>query len=81
MCLLSIPRYPYSLVQHYANDSPQALESSLPFDQAAILQENISYIRDSLGLKNVEILDVGGAEGDAKKKATAEPGRPTLYLF
>jgi len=59
----------------------QALESTLPFDQAAILEENTAYIRDSLGLEEVRILDADGAEGDLRKKSAAEPGRPTLYLF
>lgn len=59
----------------------QALESNLPFDQAAILKENLSYIRDSLGVEKLEILDADGPEGDTKKKTAAEPGRPTLHLF
>lgn len=59
----------------------QALESTLPFDQTAILEENMAYIRDSLALENVKVLDAAGEEGDAKRKASAEPGRPTLFLF
>lgn len=59
----------------------QALEATLPFDQRAILEENMAYIRDSLALENVEVLDAAGEEGDAKRKASAEPGRPTLFLF
>lgn len=61
--------------------SNKALEATLPFDQAAILKENVVYIRDSLGLESLEILDAAGEDGDAKRKASAEPGRPTLYLF
>lgn len=61
--------------------SAQALESMLPFDQTAILEENMAYIRDSLGLDNVQILDAAGEEGDTRRKASAEPGRPTLFLF
>lgn len=60
---------------------PQALEATLPFDQRAILEENIVYLRDSLGLDDVRVLDASGDEGDARRKASAEPGRPTLFLF
>eukprot|EP00752_Nemacystus_decipiens_P004015 g3678.t1 len=60
---------------------PQALESTLPFDQTAILEENMAYIRDSLALDNVQVLDAAGEEGDARRKSTAEPGRPTLFLY
>ncbi|CAM9199743.1 unnamed protein product [Ascophyllum nodosum] len=65
----------------YEEAGPQALESTLPFDQTAILEENTAYIRDSLGVEEVRILDAEGEEGDARKKSSAEPGRPTLYLF
>ena len=59
----------------------QALEATLPFDQTAILEENMAYIRDSLALDNVQVLDAAGEEGDARRKSTAEPGRPTLFLY
>ncbi|CAM9824761.1 unnamed protein product [Hapterophycus canaliculatus] len=65
----------------YEEAGPQALEATLPFDQTAILEENMAYIRDSLALENVQVLDAAGEEGDARRKAAAEPGRPTLFLF
>lgn len=53
----------------------------MPFDQTAILEENMAYIRDSLALDSVQVLDAAGEDGDARRKASAEPGRPTLFLF
>lgn len=41
----------------------------------------MAYIRDSLGLENVQVMDAEGEEGDARRKSAAEPGRPTLFLF
>lgn len=57
------------------------MEATLPFDQRAILEENMVYLRDSLSLDDIKVLDAAGEEGDARRKASAEPGRPTLYLF
>lgn len=41
----------------------------------------MAYIRDSLALENIQVLDAAGEEGDARRKSTAEPGRPTLFLY
>ena len=84
---LSIPfshtPHPFATFRSPENrgDLNQALGSTLPFDQNAILEENMAYIRDSLAVDNVLALGAVGEEGDARRKASAEPGRPTLFLF
>lgn len=65
----------------YDAQGSQGFERSLPFDEFALLQENSKYIRLSLGMEELKIVDAATASGDAetKKAQNAVPGNPACF--
>lgn len=63
--------------------SPQVLGVKLPFDEAALLQENAAYIQRKLGLQSLSIHEATQAASEAKQMPRildARPGSP-VALF
>ena len=62
-----------------------ALAVELVFDQKSILEENASYISQSLEIANISFHNIEdestNAIGDSKKKETAVPGKPALQFY
>jgi hypothetical protein len=61
----------------------EALELSLPFDQRDVLQQNLAYIKRSLGIKELSVHDPSdpSAPGPEDKKNAALPGKPSIFPF
>jgi leucyl-tRNA synthetase len=64
-------------------EGPKVFNRALPFDEAAILAQNLEFITKSLGLVNLSIkTDPNSSDAEAKKKFEAAlPGSPAIRLF
>lgn len=62
---------------------PSALDTSMAYDEKAILLDSVEYIRVVLGMDTLSIHTVGeeNCPGNEKSWANATPGNPVLYLF
>eukprot|EP01138_Halocafeteria_seosinensis_P009641 gb/GECG01009852.1/.p1 GENE.gb/GECG01009852.1/~~gb/GECG01009852.1/.p1 ORF type:complete len:1126 (+),score=150.26 gb/GECG01009852.1/:1-3378(+) len=58
----------------------EALSTEMPFDEIALLKENIDYVTKGLGVEHVNVLDAYEATGNARA-GRALPGSPVLELF
>lgn len=62
-------------------DGPAALNRALPFDEAAVLAENMDYITRSLGDLAIVVRTDAAGDPDAQKKLDAAvPGAPAIKL-
>mmetsp|Transcript_18753 Transcript_18753/g.30824 ORF Transcript_18753/g.30824 Transcript_18753/m.30824 type:complete len:1084 (+) Transcript_18753:230-3481(+) len=61
----------------------EAFEVSMPFDEKAVLEENLPFICKQLGLVDIQVaLASDGTVSDPeKKKDLAIPGEPTAYFY
>ncbi|CAM9242157.1 unnamed protein product, partial [Ectocarpus fasciculatus] len=60
-----------------------ALAVELPFDQQQILEDNMSYLRASLELDEVNFVNIHdeGITGDKKKIESTTPGKPACQFY
>jgi hypothetical protein len=67
----------------YDQHGPKGFERALPFDEIALLQENSKYIRLSLGMEELTIVDSQTVTGEveSKKAQKAVPGNPTCHYY
>jgi leucyl-tRNA synthetase len=68
-----------------AKVGPYVMDEKLPFDQAEVLNSNKELIQLSASLASLEIACIDGdgfaaAPGPEKKKQTATPGKPAVWL-
>jgi leucyl-tRNA synthetase len=61
---------------------PAALDIRLPFDQAAIMTESLSYMKSQLNLDDLNIIKLGEDDVEVPERVTenVEPGKPHLWL-
>ncbi|CAM9703391.1 unnamed protein product [Chrysoparadoxa australica] len=72
------------LKEQYLTLGAQALETTLPFDQAEILKENKAFMTSSLGLQDIEIFittDADCPKPEGKVKKAPDPGHPEIYFY
>merc|ERR1712232_470336 len=63
-----------------ATTGPSALESAVPFDELALLSENVDYFKDKLKV-DVAVKYVDDAAADhSGSAAIAEPGKPAVHF-
>ena len=63
----------------------QAMDTTLPFDQKAILQGSESYIKSQLNITAIDFILLGTEEEMAanipqKNSQNVTPGKPTLWM-
>lgn len=74
---------PTPATHHTTTAAPQVLDVKLPFDEAALLAENIAYLLRTLKLEALEVRsasDAAAAEGKAVDLSQAYPGAPVPYF-
>jgi leucyl-tRNA synthetase len=71
-----------SFMKDEANDvGAIALDLELPFDQCAILEDTIPYLKAQLDLPNLDVVDLDKAEGIPDRVVSnVAPGRPYLWM-
>lgn len=71
-----------SFMKSEAEDvGPVAMDIHLPFDQIAILEGSVKYLKAQLNLETFEILKLESAEGIPDKISDqVSPGKPYLWL-
>ena len=71
-----------SFMRDEANDvGAIALDLELPFDQCAILEDTLLYLKAQLDLPNLDVLDLDKAEDIPDRVASnVSPGRPYLWM-
>jgi len=58
-----------------------AMDLELPFDQRAILEVSLTYLKSQLGLPELDILDLKSAEDIPERiVGMVSPGRPHLWI-
>ena len=59
-----------------------ALETQMPYDQVAILQGSMTYIKSQLKLPELDVIRVGDAGADIPGRVVENvtPGKPFLWL-
>lgn len=60
---------------------PSALSATVPYDEMALITENLMYLQEKLKL-NIAVADSERPSSDAHKDtaSNAQPGKPTLFL-
>ena len=60
-----------------------ALETELPFDERAFLQEHLEFVTRGLGVSSVQLVSAfdEAAPDPANKKANSIPGQPTVLFY
>jgi hypothetical protein len=63
---------------------PVAMETALPFDQKAILEESVAYLKSQLYLKDIDVVKTDDAEANAdvpdRLKENVVPGKAHLWF-
>ena len=61
----------------------EALELTLPYDQKAIVLDNLDYVLKSVGLEELSVHNLSEPDvpGESKKKQNALPGKPEIALY
>mmetsp|Transcript_22931 Transcript_22931/g.40363 ORF Transcript_22931/g.40363 Transcript_22931/m.40363 type:complete len:98 (+) Transcript_22931:1-294(+) len=58
-----------------------ALDLDIPFDQYAILESSLTYVKAQLGIPDLDILNLSTAEGVPDRVAEqVTPGKPHLWI-
>lgn len=75
------------MLDYAAEIGLDALDESLPFDQAQVLTDSLAFFQNSLNPANkmdlviYDLANTPDAPGSDKKKALASPGHPSIYVF
>lgn len=60
---------------------PKVLNRALPFDEAALLAENMDALIKSIGLMSISVKTEANDDESAKKFEASVPGAPSFKLF